>query len=448
MEVSHASIAHKPHSTKLEQLPVELLCEILSVIDNLTSLSSATLASRTLYNAFINARCSILSKVLVNQVGVDMIPHALAAVESIPTTHEDWGAFLAEPARVPDLLTADQVYLIVRLSAVVNKLSTLFVQSAVGIQPQIQSWSPIPSKSELARIERTLYRFETLRNYFGALSGDLPAFGKNIDAFFATLAPWEVEQLGSIHDFLFHQIQPACDDIASHDVVWGSIEVEPALNYASPEVQAIMSSGLASVYRIATAKTYAERHKLLYQRNGPDRSDKFLYRALKRYSEVNMRRGSSRALFTAGQDRDGGPQDAWEWAHTNCAPRVQAYRLDRTGLRRWGYVFWDRARLEEISLFKEPFRPPRYVSEEHEVDDDFEASWRARKRVARAGGTGYWSATDQSQIVFAKRRQPVYHRRGQPRVGPPFANAKREFAAASARIDIAMKRRKGKTDQI
>lgn len=107
-------------------------------------------------------------------------------------------------------------------------------------------------------------------------------------------------------------------------------------------------------------------------------------------------------------------------------------------LRRWGYVVWDRVRLDKISLFREPFRPPLYVTEEHEVDDEFEASWRARETIARAGGTGYWSMTDQSQIAYPVPRQPVCHQRGRPRMEPTFANVKREFGAASARIEAAM----------
>ncbi|KAK3382103.1 hypothetical protein B0T24DRAFT_672116 [Lasiosphaeria ovina] len=115
-----------------------------------------------------------------------------------------------------------------------------------------------------------------------------------------------------------------------------------------------MSSGLASVHRIATAKTYAERHKLLYRRNGPDRSDKFLYQALRRYSRVQLQQLLPGAPFTPGRANDHGPQDAWEWAYANCALRVEVYGLDRAGLREWGYVLWDRARLKDISLFREP----------------------------------------------------------------------------------------------
>lgn len=206
-----------------------------------------------------------------------------------------------------------------------------------------------------------------------------------------------------------------------------------------------MSSGLASVYRVATAKTYADRHRLLHRRSGPDRNNKFIFWALKRYSSVQSQQDSTRAPFAPGWETDRGPRDAWEWARAGCAPEMEAYRLDRTVLRSWGYVLWDRARLEGISLFKEPFCPPLHVHEEHEVDDEFEASWRARQRLASAGKSGYWSAADQSQIEYhptTPPRRPVAYRRGWPRDGPTFANAKREFEEASARIEAAMQRKK------
>lgn len=432
---------HQAPPRGLEQFPAELLAEILAAIDDLPSLSSATLASRSLHDAFIGAKQIILTRVLVKQLGVNTVSNALGAIESREAACDGCNAFLVDAVKVPDLLTINQINSIVKLSATVRAFSKLFVQSALDVLPDIRIRRlPLPSENELARIERAFYRFETFRTAFAGSSwSHLPSFERATFSFFDALAPWEVEQLGCIHDFLFHQIKPAYDDIASHDVVWGSIEVEPALNYASSEVQAIMSMRLARVYRIATAKTYAERHDLLYQSSGPYRIDRFLHQALKRYSQAHLQQQSLKAQSTPSREGDGdcGPQIAWEWAYTNRTSRLKVYRLDRTDLRRWGYVFWDKARLSNILLFNEPFRP-QHVVEEHEVNDEFQASWRARERIARAGGTGYWSVTDQSQVVYPARRKPGCYQRGEPRVRSTLANAKRELEAASSRVEAAM----------
>lgn len=204
------SIAQTPHWTglRLERLPVELLSGILSALDDLPSLSAATLASRTLHNAFTQAKRAILSSVLVNRVGADVIPDALAAVGGIDATCESEGALLVAPAQVQGLLSEDQVCSVANLSAVVRAFAELFVQSATDAGPEIKTGPRLPSEAELARIERTFYRFETFGNLLRAWSGDLPTFEEKTDSLLSSLAPWEVEQLGCIHDFLFHQIKP------------------------------------------------------------------------------------------------------------------------------------------------------------------------------------------------------------------------------------------------
>lgn len=157
-----------------------------------------------------------------------------------------------------------------------------------------------------------------------------------------------------------------------------------------------------------------------------------------------------------GQDRDRGPQDAWEWAYADRAPRVSVYRLDRTELRRWGYVLWDRARLDAISLFKEPFCPSRHldVSERRPVDDEFVASWKAREKISETGGTGYWcywSKADQCQndhLVPRRRANRARgtsrggRTRGRPSGGQTRVEAKRALEEESARFGAAMKRMK------
>lgn len=208
MATMAVSIAQIPQSRGLEQLPVELLGGILSALDDLPSLSSATLASRTLHNAFTQTKRAILSSVLVNSVGADVIPDALAAVGGIYATCESEGALLVAPAQIQCLLSEDQVCSVAKLSAVVRAFAKLFVQSATDARPEIKTGLRLPSEAELACIERAFYRFEAFGNLLGAWSGNLPTLEEKTDSLLSTLAPWEVEQLGCIHDFLFHQIKP------------------------------------------------------------------------------------------------------------------------------------------------------------------------------------------------------------------------------------------------
>ena len=99
-----------------------------------------------------------------------------------------------------------------------------------------------------------------------------------------------------------------------------------------------------------------------------------------------------------------------------------------------------------MALFDKPFDPPRLPPERHEPTDEFAATWWAREEISRAGGSGYWTPTDQSRVVY-----PAASKRSLLAVGrrfptPSFANAKREFAAESARIEAAMQSKKKRTE--
>lgn len=196
------------HPKGLEALATELLIAILSEISDLRSLSSATSASRTIHHAFVTAKLAILSKVLANQVGADLMQDALEAVR---WTHANRNALTAETARVPGLLTMDEVLFIARLGPTVSAFAKRFALSAADVQPNLQVLSPLPNTSELGRIERTFYRFETFRNLFSN-----PLDEASADLFLGSLPPCEVEQLGCVHDFLFHQIKLGTDDTISN----------------------------------------------------------------------------------------------------------------------------------------------------------------------------------------------------------------------------------------
>ena len=55
---------------------------------------------------------------------------------------------------------------------------------------------------------------------------------------------------------------------------------------------------------------------------------------------------------------DSGPREAWEWAYADRRVVDKATRRNRAELRDWGYVFWDRERLDLAGLFRKPFVPP------------------------------------------------------------------------------------------
>jgi hypothetical protein len=91
----------------------------------------------------------------------------------------------------------------------VNAFAQPFIQYAAYNQPALCGGPlPLPTEKEMSRIKRTFYYFEIFRNWFRDLPDARVLLEEKMDVFFSALAPWEVEQLGCIHDFLLHQIKP------------------------------------------------------------------------------------------------------------------------------------------------------------------------------------------------------------------------------------------------
>jgi hypothetical protein len=57
------------------------------------------------------------------------------------------------------------------------------------------------------------------------------------------------------------------------------------------------------------------------------------------------------------QDVDSGPEDAWRWAHAAESPGDWVYARRQSPLREWGYVMWDRERLDAWGVFKHAWCP-------------------------------------------------------------------------------------------
>lgn len=193
---------------KLEDLPVELLSHILGALDDLPALLSAIQASRTLHDTFLVAKQIILSSILVRQVGADLMQAALMAVDSSKETSDAPGTTIDSRAAQSSLLKLDQVVAIARLNVAVSAFTELFIQYATRTQPALHRGLPLRTGTETTRIARTFYYFETFRNWFGDSSDARIPLERRLEVFFSAFTPWEVEQLGCIHDFLFHQIKP------------------------------------------------------------------------------------------------------------------------------------------------------------------------------------------------------------------------------------------------
>lgn len=193
-------------------------------------------------------------------------------------------------------------------------------------------------------------------------------------------------------------------------------------NIESPFIQHVLSLGVEKLYHIARAKTYEEKYDLLYSPDHPPATDSFLMEGLRRAN------GQNDEVFLGNlaeedemlhvkkpcfADVDSGPEDIWRWAHQGESPASWIYQKNRQRLREWGYVMWDRSRLEAIGIIKEPWEdipgPGGSLLEDQDAARErayMENSWKKREQIHMSGGTGWWSWGDQSRVKWRGRAPP------------------------------------------
>lgn len=210
----------------------------------------------------------------------------------------------------------------------------------------------------------------------------------------------------------------AFNDVAEHDVAWGAFNVDYGDLIDSPYIQHVLSLGLEELHRITLASTYEERYRLLNTPSGPPATSGFLQDALETANNANEDLFLDRLTpeqealhikkpFFA--DPDSGPRDVWLWAHKVESWANWVYQENRRQLRQWGYVMWDKSRLETAGVLQEPWYDPTdtldYLLEEEEAVRQrgyMQNSWEKRERIRMKGGSGWWSWGDESKVKWPK----------------------------------------------
>lgn len=209
----------------LISLPTELKQLILCHLANIRSLKSIVLVHSTFYRSFEDRARHITNQVLFNSLPIELYPEALAVFKSYtlqdateaetllddyfsairqPTPsqkHSEFGGTLAQASAIEDF------------HLVVCQLTTPIVEQALRRCPVFSDAIPDESKlspTEEMRFHRALYRFQLHTNIYidpeiiqRHLDFQAHAYvPKDWDLFFSHFAPWENEQLASIHDLM------------------------------------------------------------------------------------------------------------------------------------------------------------------------------------------------------------------------------------------------------
>ncbi|KAK7959028.1 uncharacterized protein PG986_003882 [Apiospora aurea] len=189
--------------------------------------------------------------------------------------------------------------------------------------------------------------------------------------------------------------------------------------------QYLISEGLEKMYQASRGSSYKEWHALLSK--GEDRweeplfCDTFLLNGLERganvfplYLEALADLDEEDKHEVVGspfyEEPDRGPASMWEWVHKDRLPGALVGEPRVRQHRQWAYTFWDGSRLERAGLLTDPsisgLGPLTELGlEKYDLPGrqaNLAISQAARARIWASGGTGWWSATDQTKVVWPK----------------------------------------------
>ena len=205
-------------NANMRELPFEVVQAIMSALPDVCSLRSMAQSSSFMYQAFSDAENRLTSSVLSNAIGLDILPEAVAALESSqlePWTRQRIQEFLSQHFRVrrapPQRYTLSKALQISKLYSHIDYFVADFAHKTLVKSPTAahRAW---PSPHERVRIARTFYRFETYCNLFRNPKRNLFTIEEQREIFFGCFSPWENEQLACVHDYLFRAVSPGMDE--------------------------------------------------------------------------------------------------------------------------------------------------------------------------------------------------------------------------------------------
>ncbi|KAK7751889.1 hypothetical protein SLS62_006190 [Diatrype stigma] len=359
-------------------LPPEMVTAILYSVTDLDTLANVAVSSRTLHTAFKVNETRLIRRLLIDNIGQEVLPDALIAYSCTPpslrprdvqeidpprlSTMADWWVRCAEE-RVrtisrPELGSIEfnmaRALELERTHVHVAALAERFIQrcsetTQVGLGDTFTLLPP--SSTEKTRIARALYLFETFCTLFGYMN---PRKLSESVHFLRKYEPWEIAQLGVIHDFLAREIIPVFTDVAKEAAARGDDTFGRDCDIACDWIQYTLSLGLEKIHTLLTAKTDAERRKVLFpRRESRATRSAFLEATLDELNHIDPDIGRP-VRMVSYDDKDSGPKDIWE--HSQKGRDSQSvYEIRDWQHRSWGYSMWDKARLEELGTLEVPW---------------------------------------------------------------------------------------------
>jgi hypothetical protein len=219
-------------------------------------------------------------------------------------------------------------------------------------------------------------------------------------------------------------------DIAAHNDIWPKCDIEQYSEMDSSYIQYLLSLGLETLHQLFTAKSYEERYALLSDVCPPRiYLPEFLYLGLRYCANesdvtiwLNELTADEIAIYIKSPffpDPDIGPRHIWQWAHWEESWTTYVFQENRQDLREWGYVMWDRSRLDDSGIFQKPWED--LPLEEDEVTSRrarMQNGWELIYQLHSQADTGQWIWEDECQRKLRREKSPSEERVIKP--SPPI----------------------------
>jgi hypothetical protein len=329
----------------LEDFPLEIKVMIMSCAPDTETLRNITRASPEFYSAYRGARKEIFHKITLTTLGKASLgildPWSATHVPHLNIDSPDRERIVLEVLgryrlRLPRDL--DDVRLELDESLAILSLHRKLTDIVEGYCKQKLSHSPLPgeepqeplppSKAELHRLYRALYRYEFYSKLFGAGPGGVNtsvyhldnAFNetKIVDLFLDLFPIHEVEEIACMHKF-------ASDHYDEKNVPWD-----------------LASLGPSYLSRMMKATTRPKWLHLLSE--SPSINVTTMRRVLDAYERVVDFGEWDWAGVNDTASKEHEPTTGWLWASKRGIQNADFK------LRRWGYVFWDEERLKNWKI--------------------------------------------------------------------------------------------------
>lgn len=398
----------------LSTLPTELICAILSSVASAGDLLSVILTSRRFYESFKTKRESILSAVAHHSLNSHILADALITVRYLKKRSED--SLFTErchPTPLDQNILMDRNESPISLRLPLTELVFFFQYQRV-VEDFVQDYAsrqlmkyggPPLTTTELYRLRRAFYRYDTFQTT-NLLTMDMRGSERDTVVWptllteYAT-SPWEVEEVLCVHQYVIERLEEVLDQVETEyiesvvastqataslggdpdETRWHSVGVakssrdhpshfyETDINHDEDERSLFWTS--EKRYQILTAE-YLSTFGLPFLRRLFNFTDKRTRRAIIVENRVGHACTLDEAMLSSvnpfkqekqdpeegkALDFEGDTPDqrnlGWLWANQYLATPYYASPCDYD-FRSWGYVFWDRPRLEHLNVVKEP----------------------------------------------------------------------------------------------